>query len=76
MDADVHIAEAASQLGVTPHYLRVLEKQGRIPVARRDLNGRIYSPGDIVNLRGMGIGRRPRKLKPLALAPNGGGRGE
>jgi len=76
MEGDVHIAEAASQLGVTPHHLRILERQGRIPVARRDLNGRVYSPLDIAVLKAMGIGSRPRKLKPAALAPNGGGRGE
>jgi DNA-binding transcriptional MerR regulator len=59
----VHISEAARQLGVTPHHLRVLEWQGRIPPARRDLNGRVYSPFDIALLREMGIGQHPRRLK-------------
>ncbi len=58
-----HISEAAGQLGVTPHHLRVLEWQGRIPPARRDLNGRIYTEFDIALLRSMGVGSRPRKLK-------------
>ena len=63
MNSVIHIAEAAKRIGVTPHHLRVLEWQGRIPPARRDLNGRIYSPFDIALLREMGVGQRPRKLK-------------
>jgi DNA-binding transcriptional MerR regulator len=59
----VHISEAARQLNVSPHHLRILERQGRIPPARRDLNGRIYSGFDIALLRSMGVGSRPRKLK-------------
>jgi len=58
----VHISEAARQLGVTPHHLRVLEWQGRIPAARRDLNGRVYSPFDIALLKAMGVGSRPAHL--------------
>ncbi len=60
-----HITEAAKALGVTPHYLRVLEYEGRIPAARRDLNGRIYTPFDIALLKSMGVGARPRKLKRI-----------
>ena len=59
----VHISEAAKRLSVTPQHLRMLEWQGRIPPARRDLNGRVYSDFDIALLRGMGVGSRPRKLK-------------
>ena len=58
-----HIGEAAQQLGVTPKHLRVLEREGRIPPARRDLNGRIYSGFDIALLRSMGVGSRPHRLK-------------
>jgi DNA-binding transcriptional MerR regulator len=58
-----HIGEAARQLGVTPKHLRVLEREGRIPPARRDFNGRIYAPFDIALLRSMGVGQRPRKLR-------------
>ncbi len=65
MDSTVHIAEAARQLGVTAHHLRMLEWQGRIPPARRDFNGRIYTPFDIALLRSMGIGSRPKKLKQV-----------
>ena len=57
------IGEAARRLGVTPYYLRTLESQGRIPPARRDLNGRVYSEFDVALLRAMGVGSRPRRLK-------------
>jgi hypothetical protein len=63
MDNTVHISRAARQLGVTPHHLRILEWQGRIPPARRDYNGRIYTEFDIAFLRSMGVGSRPRRLK-------------
>lgn len=63
MDSVVHISEAARRLGVTPHHLRMLESEGRIPPARRDLNGRVYSEFDLALLRSMGIGSRPRLLK-------------
>jgi MerR family regulatory protein len=58
-----HIGEAARRLGVTPKHLRFLEREGRIPQARRDFNGRIYTEFDIALLRSMGVGSRPRKLK-------------
>jgi hypothetical protein len=58
-----HISEAARQLGVTPKHLRLLEREGRIPPARRDFNGRIYTEFDIALLRSMGVGSRPSKLK-------------
>jgi len=58
-----HISEAAQQLGVTPKHLRLLEREGRIPPARRDINGRIYSEFDLALLRGMGVGQRPRRIK-------------
>ncbi len=63
MNGVVHISEAARRLGVSPQHLRVLEWQGRIPLARRDLNGRIYSDFDVELLRSMGVGARPRRLK-------------
>ena len=59
----VHISEAAKRLSVTPQHLRMLEWQGRIPQARRDFNGRIYSEFDIALLKSLGVGSRPRKLK-------------
>jgi DNA-binding transcriptional MerR regulator len=63
MNGAVHISEAARQLGCTPQHLRILEWQGRIPPARRDFNGRIYSEFDLALLKSLGVGSRPRKLK-------------
>jgi DNA-binding transcriptional MerR regulator len=63
MDDVIHIGRAAELLGVTPEHLRTLERTGRIPPARRDLNGRIYSEFDIALLRALGVGVRPRRLK-------------
>ena len=63
MDDVIHIGQAAELLGVTPEHLRTLERTGRIPPARRDLNGRIYSEFDIALLRALGVGVRPRCLK-------------
>jgi MerR HTH family regulatory protein len=63
MSKAVHISEAAKQLGVTAQHLRMLEWEGRIPPARRDFNGRIYSEFDIALLKSMGVGQRPQKLK-------------
>ncbi len=58
-----HIGQASRQLGVTPKHLRNLEQEGRIPPARRDFNGRIYTEFDIALLKSMGVGSRPAKLK-------------
>ncbi len=66
--SDVQILRAAERLAVTPQHLRILEWQGRIPPARRDLNGRIYSEFDIALLRSMGVGSRPRRLKSAEQA--------
>ena len=59
----MHIGAAAKLLGVTPQHLRMLEWESRIPPARRDFNGRIYTPFDIAMLKSMGIGSRPQQLK-------------
>ena len=59
----MHISEAARRLRITPHHLRILEWQGRIPPARRDFNGRVYTEFDIALLRSIGVGSRPRRLK-------------
>jgi DNA-binding transcriptional MerR regulator len=60
---EFHIGEAARRLSVTPKHLRVLEREGRIPPARRDYNGRIYSEFNIALLKALGVGQRPRRLK-------------
>ncbi len=43
----------------------MLEKTGRIPPARRDYNGRIYSEADIALMRALGVGSRPRRLRRI-----------
>ena len=58
-----HIGEATKRLGITPKHLRLLEREGCIPQARRDFNGRIYTEFDLALLRSMGVGCRPRRLK-------------
>ena len=68
MPGDVHIGAATRELGVTPEYLRLLERRGRIPRARRDRNGRIYSEADLRLLKTLGIGSRPRRLKSAVEA--------
>ncbi len=59
----LHIGEAARRIGCTPEHLRTLEREGRIPPARRDHNGRVYSEFDIALLKALGVGSRPRRLK-------------
>jgi DNA-binding transcriptional MerR regulator len=59
----LHIGQAARLLSVTPKHLRELEREGRIPPARRDYNGRIYTEFDIALLKSIGVGSRPRRLK-------------
>ncbi len=64
MNGVLQISETAKRLGVSAHYLRVLERDGRIPPARRSsFGGRIYTPSDIAMLRSMGVGARPRRLR-------------
>lgn len=63
MADNVRIAEVGRRLNVSPQYLRMLEWEGRIPPARRDYNGRLYSELDIAILRAMGVGQNPRRLK-------------
>jgi len=60
---EFHIGEAARRLSVSPKHLRILEREGRIPPARRDLNGRVYTEFDIALLKALGVGTRPRRLK-------------
>ena len=46
------VHEAARELSVSETWLRRAEIHGRIPRARRDMNGwRVYTQGDIVRLR-------------------------
>jgi DNA-binding transcriptional MerR regulator len=62
---DVHITKAAQRLGVSAQHLRQLERQGRIPPARRDEFGaRRYTQFDIELLRAIGIGTKRRLRRP------------
>ncbi len=47
------ISEAAEQVGLGPWTLRRLERQGRIPAARRDplARARVYSEDDLTTLK-------------------------
>ncbi len=60
---ELHIGEAARRLGISPKHLRVLEQEGHVPTARRDVFGRVYSEFDLLLLKRMGVGQRPRRLK-------------
>lgn len=71
MDGVIRISRAADSLGVSPQYLRMLEWEGRIPPARRDFNGRIYTEFDIALLRSMGIGSRPARLRSVEEVAGG-----
>ena len=64
MDGTVRISECARRLGVTPYYLRTLEWQGRIPEVGYDRVGRFYTEADIELLKAMGVGNKPRRLRP------------
>jgi DNA-binding transcriptional MerR regulator len=57
------VSEAAGQLSVSVGYLRLGERLGSIPRARRASNGwRYYTPEDIERLRRLGVGERKRRL--------------
>ncbi len=63
MGGQIRISQAAEELGVSAQYLRMLEWEGRIPPARRDFNGRVYSEFDVALLKSLGVGSRPHRLK-------------
>ena len=48
------VSKAARLVGCSERWLRETEKQGRIPIARRDLNGwRVYTEEDIERLKAL-----------------------
>jgi len=48
------VCRAARELGCSERWLREAEKQGKIPMARRDLNGwRVYTEEDIERLKAL-----------------------
>jgi DNA-binding transcriptional MerR regulator len=63
MEGEFRISYVANLLGVTPHYLRMLEWEGRIPEVNYDRVGRFYTESDIELLRAMGVGTHPQKLR-------------
>ena len=63
MEGKLRISYVANQLGVTPHYLRMLEWEGRIPEVNYDRLGRFHTDSDIKLLRAMGVGTHPQKLR-------------
>jgi hypothetical protein len=63
MKEDRYISQSAAALGVTPSYLRLLEREGKIPKARRDEFGRrVYDAFDIRILKSLGVGCHPARL--------------
>jgi DNA-binding transcriptional MerR regulator len=48
----LRVAEAARELGCSEAFLREAEKKGKLPKAKRDLNGwRVYTQEDITRLK-------------------------
>ena len=59
----MRVTNVARRLGVSPDWLRHLERNGRIPVAQRDRNGhRRYTEGDLERLREVLFGRSEEPL--------------
>jgi hypothetical protein len=63
MEGKLRISYVANQLDITPHYLRMLEWEGRIPKVNYDRVGRFYTESDVKLLRAMGVGTHPQKLR-------------
>jgi DNA-binding transcriptional MerR regulator len=64
------ISRAAAKLGCSASWLRLAERLGVIPPARRTAGGhRYYTPADLDRLRGLGVGSRPRRLKQIEEMP-------
>ena len=48
----LRVAEIARELGCSERFLREAEKKGKLPKAKRDLNGwRVYTQEDLERLR-------------------------
>ena len=55
--------QVAELLGVSVGWLRIGERLGSLPLARRTQSGwRYYTPEDIDRLRRLGVGERKRRL--------------
>ena len=63
LERTVSISQAARRLGVSPAWLRIAEKLGSVPLARRNGQGwRVYTDEDLERLRRLGVGARKRRL--------------
>jgi DNA-binding transcriptional MerR regulator len=52
MEKILRVAEVARELGCSERFLREADKKGKLPKARRDLNGwRVYTEEDLQRLR-------------------------
>lgn len=61
------IGEIADELNVSVGWLRIGERLGALPLARRTPTGwRYYTPEDLERLRRLGVGQRKRKLEERA----------
>lgn len=57
------ISEAAEELGISVSYLRLAERLGVVPEARRSPGGhRRYTDADLEHLHQLGVGERKRLL--------------
>ena len=65
MENKLRIGHVARSLGVTAHYLRLLEWEERVPKASYDRAGRFYTEADIELLKAMGVGSKPRRLRSV-----------
>ena len=65
MNRILTVSEAARELGRSEKWLRNAERKGKIPRARRDLNGwRVYTLEDVAKLQDLIVGsRNPSKVK-------------
>ena len=65
MYAILKVSEAARRLERSQRWLRDVERKGKIPKARRDLNGwRVYTSEDIVRLQELIVGNgNPTEVK-------------
>jgi len=53
----LQVSQVTRELGCSVDWLREAEKKGKIPKAKRDLNGwRVYTPEDIAKLQEMLLG--------------------
>lgn len=57
------VSEAAREIGCSERWLREAEKRGKLPRARRDLNGwRVYTLEDIATIRSLVVPPAEQKM--------------